>query len=169
MDRDHGIIQGFFGVIQYTLTGGATDADWTPVRPTDNWYAGPFTYLPDGRAWMTGYDNFRSHDFGQTWAPIADADPLFDGPNSIRPSGHGFIGSGTISPNVEGWVNRTEDGGDFVEPAPADDAVPIRALLTLNEKQAWAVGGNVYSNVGGVWSTSDAATRGRMTSTPSPS
>jgi photosystem II stability/assembly factor-like uncharacterized protein len=155
-DPNHGIIQGWGGGIWYTTNGGRIAADWTFTAPTNNWWLGPFTFLPDGRAWMTGYDNFRSLNFGASWTPIADADPLFDGPNSILPNGKGLIGGGTISPSVSGWVYATTNGGDSWTPAPVlTTPYPVRALWRFSDQRAWAVGGNVYSNVGGIWGTED--------------
>jgi photosystem II stability/assembly factor-like uncharacterized protein len=155
-DADRGVIQGSVGVIFHTTNGGRTADDWTAAQPTNNWWNGTFTFLNDGRVWMTGYDNFRSPDGGATWNRIADADPLFDGPNGIRPSGHGFIGGGTISPDVSGWVYQTEDGGDSWTPDPVlTTPYPIRGILCHGERRGWAVGGNYFSGVGGIWGTRD--------------
>jgi len=155
-DADRGVIQGWGGGIWYTTNGGRTAADWTFVAPTNNWWAGTFTFLPDGRVWMTGYDNFRSTDGGANWAPIADADPLFDGPNGMLASGKGLIGGGTISPTVSGWIYSTTDGGDSWSPAPVSTPpYPVRALFWLGEDRAWAACGNYYSSVGGIWGSTD--------------
>ena len=154
-DPARGVIQAFIGV-HYTTTGGRTAADWHFVRPGDNWFQGPFTFLPDNRVWMTGYDNFRSTDGGATWQPIADANPLFDGASDILPSGLGFIGGGTISPAVSGWVYSTVNGGDSWSPQPVlQTPYPARAVLRLDESRAWTVGGNYFSSVGGIWGTTD--------------
>lgn len=157
-DSSRGIIQAAIG-IYYTTTGGRTAADWHFVEPTNNWFLGPFTFLPDGRAWMTGYDNFRSADNGAMWSPLPHASPVFDGPNSILPDGRGFIGGGSISPDVAGWVYSTETSGTTWSSMPvAQPPYPVRALLRLDARHAWAVGGNYFSSVGGIWSTSDGGT-----------
>lgn len=155
-DADRGVIQGSVGVIFHTTNGGRTADDWSISQPTDNWWQGTFTFLKDGRAWMTGYDNFRSPDGGASWTRIADADPLFDGANGIRPSGRGYIGGGTISPSVRGWVYQTADGGDSWTHDPVlSTPYPIRGILCLDDRRAWAVGGNYFSGVGGIWGTTD--------------
>ena len=154
VDANRGVIQGWGGGTFYTTTGGRTAGDWIFTQPTDNWWAGTFTFLSDGRVWMTGYDNFRSLDGGATWAPIADADPLFDGPNAVLANGKGFIGGGTISPTVSGWLYATTNGGDAWTPTPVlTTPYPIRTILRLSDERAWAAGGNYYSGVGGIWGT----------------
>ncbi len=158
VDASRGVIQGWGGGTFYTTTGGRNAGDWIFTAPTNNWWAGTFTFLADGRVWMTGYDNFRSLDGGATWTPIADADPLFDGPNGILADGKGFIGGGSISPTVAGWLYGTTNGGDSWSPRILTTPYPVRAILCLDDNRAWAAGGNYYSNVGGIWGTEDGGT-----------
>jgi hypothetical protein len=151
-----GVIQGFSGQVFSTVTGGRTAGDWSVATPSQNWYQGSFTVLADGRAWIGGYDNVGTTDFGQHWSMIADADPLFDGAINVRPSGFGLIGGGTISPTVSGWVYRTSNGGASWGPGRVlNTTYPVRAVMTLSDRRGWAAGGNVYSNVGGIWGTTD--------------
>ena len=158
-DANHGMIQGFGGGVWYTTTGGRTTADWHFTQPTVNWWQGTFTLLPDGRAWMTGYDDWRSTNFGAAWTQIPNADPVFDGPNHFLPDGHGFIGGGSISPAVAGWLYASTNGGDSWTSSPVlSAAYPVRAILRSTDLRGWAVGGNVYTNVGGVWGTTDGGT-----------
>jgi photosystem II stability/assembly factor-like uncharacterized protein len=155
VDANRGVIQGWGGGTFYTTTGGRNASDWIFTAPTDNWWAGTFTFLPDGRVWMTGYDNFRSLDGGATWTRIADADPTFDGPNGVLADGKGYIGGGSISPTVAGWLYATTNGGDSWSSRILTTPYPVRAILCLDDNRAWAAGGNVYSNVGGIWGTED--------------
>jgi hypothetical protein len=105
---------------------------------------------------MSGYDFEFSADATAHWTSFAGTNAIFDGPNSIHQNGLGFTGGGSISPTVAGWVYATANGGNTWTSAPVlSTAYPIRALLTLDTQRAWAVGGNVYSNVGGIWGTSD--------------
>lgn len=157
-DRDRGVIQAQTAGVWYTTTGGRTAADWNFVQPINTWWSGSFTFLADGRVWLSGHDNFRSLDGGASWTPIADADPVFDGPNGMLPDGRGLIGGGSISPTVAGWLYSTEDGGDSWTPSPIlTTPYPIRGIHWLNGERAWVVGGNFYSNpqVGGIWGTQD--------------
>jgi photosystem II stability/assembly factor-like uncharacterized protein len=154
-DAQHGVIQCAIGT-HHTSTGGRTPADWTFNEPTNNWFLGPFTFLPDLRVWMTGYDNFRSIDGGATWTPLPRANSLFDGPSAFTASDRGFIGGGSISPTVAGWLYSSANGGSSWSSQPIlQPPYPIRAILMLDDQRAWAVGGNYYSNVGGIWGTTD--------------
>jgi hypothetical protein len=153
-DANRGVVQSFSGGIFYTTNGGRAAGDWTFVQASQNWWNGTFTFLDDGRVWMTGYDNYRSPNGGATWDVIADADPVFDGPNGMLPDGTGFVGGGSISPEVAGWLYATSDGGDSWSPSPVlTTEYPIRGIYCLDENRAWAVGGNVYTSVGGIWGT----------------
>jgi hypothetical protein len=154
-DANHGVIQMAIGT-EHTSNGGLATTDWTFNEPTNNWFLGPSTFLSDLRVWMTGYDNFRSPDGGATWTPLPRADPTFDGPSGFVASGHGFIGGGSISPTVAGWMYSSENGGNWWSTQRVlQPAYPIRAILVQDGQRAWAVGGNYYSNVGGIWGTTD--------------
>jgi len=154
-DAGHGVIQAAIGT-HHTVNGGRTAADWTFNEPTNNWFLGPFTFLPDLRVWMTGYDNFRSPDGGVTWHALPRANPLFDGPSAFTADNAGFIGGGSISPSVAGWLYSSSNGGDSWSPQPIlQPPYPVRAILKLDSARAWAVGGNYYSGVGGIWGTTD--------------
>jgi photosystem II stability/assembly factor-like uncharacterized protein len=64
---------------------------------------------------------------------------------------YGWVGGGEISPNVEGWVHVTANGGKTWSARTLDDPWPIRELLFLSTKSGWAAGGNVYTGVGGIY------------------
>jgi len=46
VDANRGVIQGWGGGVFYTTTGGRTAGDWLFSWPTQNWWQGPFTFLP---------------------------------------------------------------------------------------------------------------------------
>jgi photosystem II stability/assembly factor-like uncharacterized protein len=155
-DDNFGVVQGFSGQVFVTTNGGRTANDWTVSNPSENWYLGSFTVLPDGRIWISGYDTVYSDDFGQEWSFLPDADPLFDGPIAVRPGGTGLIGGGSIAPEVAGWVYGTDDGGQSWTPERVlETPYPVRALMFLDDRRAWAAGGNLYTNAGGIWGTED--------------
>jgi len=157
IDANHGIVENSWsGGVDYTSNGGRNPGDWTFSQPSPNWYNGTFTYLADGRVWMSGYDFEFSANSTASWTSFSGTSAIFDGPNSIHQNGIGFTGGGEISPSVAGWVYKTANGGNSWTSSPVlSTPFPIRALLTLDTQRAWAVGGNVYSNVGGIYGTSD--------------
>ena len=153
-DANHGIIQMAIGTM-HTTNGGRTVGDWTFVAPTNNWFLGPSTFLPDLRVWMTGYDNFRSPNGGISWTPLPRANPTFDGPHGFLPDNRGYIGGGSISPTVAGWLYNSNNGGDSWSTGPILlPPYPVRAVH-IQDDRAWVVGGNHFSAVGGIWSTPD--------------
>jgi hypothetical protein len=155
-DRNHGVIQGLFGQVQATSTGGAAAGDWTASTPSQNWFEGTFTTLPGGLVYIGGYDNVRSSNHGFNWTPLTDADPLFDGPISMLASGRGFIGGGTISPTVTGWMYGTmNEGVNWTPNRVLETPYPIRTIRQLDSSVAFAAGGNVFGGVGGIWGTSN--------------
>jgi photosystem II stability/assembly factor-like uncharacterized protein len=157
IDANHGIVENSWsGGVDFTSNGGRNPGDWTFSQPSPNWYNGTFTYLADGRVWMSGYDFEFSASSTASWTSFSGTSAVFDGPNSIHQNGIGFTGGGEISPSVAGWVYKTANGGNSWTSSPVlSTPFPIRALFTLDTERAWAVGGNVYSNVGGIYGTSD--------------
>src|SRR5213078_840232 len=73
-------------------------------------------------------------------------DSVFDGAVDFVNHRYGWVGGGEISPNVEGWVHRTTDGGTTWSG---------RNLDFLGSKVGWAAGGNIYSGVGGMYFSTD--------------
>jgi photosystem II stability/assembly factor-like uncharacterized protein len=65
------------------------------------------------------------------------------------------VGGGEISPNVEGWVHTTTNGGKTWSARTLDGPWPIREILFLTSKIGWATGGNVYTGVGGMYYSGD--------------
>ena len=92
-----------------------------------------------------------SSDDGAQWTCRPSIDSVFDGPVFFANDKAGWVGGGEISPNVEGWVHRTTDGGKTWSGRTLDDPWPIREILFLTPKIGWAAGGNIYSKVGGMY------------------
>src|SRR5206468_83576 len=96
LDTSNGIVENSWsGGVDHTTTGGRTQADWTFSQPSPNWYLGTFTFLQDGRVWMSGYDFVFSPDATAHWSTYSGTSAIFDGPNSIHQNGIGFTGGGT--------------------------------------------------------------------------
>jgi photosystem II stability/assembly factor-like uncharacterized protein len=159
VDDSNGIaMASWSGGNHATATGGQTASDWSFVQsdPSQSWFQGNFTFWPDGNVWVSGINFCHSPDYGQNWDCRHSIDPIFDGGGvSFPDADHGWVGGGSISPEVRGWVHRTVDGGQTWSERILDAPFPIRSVLFLNENIGFAVGGNVYSGVGGIYSTMD--------------
>jgi hypothetical protein len=142
---------------QFTTTGGGTSSDWTTVVPDPNggWFGADFAFLPDLSAYLSGITECASRDGGATWACGPSVDAVFDGAVAFVDHRNGWVAGGEISPNVEGWVHRTTDGGRTWSDRTLDSPWPIRQLEFLSTTIGWAAGGNVYSGVGGMYLTRD--------------
>jgi photosystem II stability/assembly factor-like uncharacterized protein len=157
-DSLHGIISaGWNGGIWRTENGGTNPADWSYVQvdPARGWYEGNFCYHADGHCWLTGISFCSSADNGVNWNVQHSADPVFDGGVWFPDTLHGWTGGGQISSPVSGWVHRTTDGGATWSDRLIETPEPIRAVLFLNETLGFAVGGNHYSGIGAIYSTTD--------------
>jgi photosystem II stability/assembly factor-like uncharacterized protein len=141
----------------YTADGGATAADWTDVIPDPNggWFGDQFSMLPNLRTRASGITYCDSSNGGANWTCGPSVDPVFDGPTFFRDDNAGWVGGGEISPNVEGWVHRTTDGGQTWSDRTLDIGWPIREIYFLNSSIGWAAGGNIYSNAGGIYYSND--------------
>jgi photosystem II stability/assembly factor-like uncharacterized protein len=153
MDLDDGATNSAY----YTLDGGATAADWTAVddNPDGGWFGLEFSLLFNGHARASGINFCFSPDNGATWTCGPSVDPVFDGPVFFQADSYGWVGGGEISPNVEGWVHRTTNGGQNWSGRTLDIGWPIREIFFLNAQIGWAAGGNVYTGVGGMYFSSD--------------
>jgi photosystem II stability/assembly factor-like uncharacterized protein len=144
---------------QYTSNGGGTSQDWTTVVPDQNggWFGADFTFLPDLSAYISGITECFSPpgDGGATWRCRPSVDSVFDGAVEFVNHRYGWVGGGEISPNVEGWVHRTTNGGNTWSGRTLDAPWPIRDLHFLGPNVGWAAGGNVFSGVGGMYLTTD--------------
>jgi hypothetical protein len=137
----------------YTTDGGAQASDWTEVvpDPSGGWFGNQFSLLKNLHARASGITYCDSPDAGANWTCGPAIDSVFDGPVFFANDKSGWVGGGEISPNVEGWVHRTTDGGKTWSARTLDDPWPIREIRFLTPKIGWAAGGNVYSKVGGMY------------------
>jgi|SRR5579863_1187940 hypothetical protein len=141
----------------YTTDGGLSATDWTSVVPDPNggWFGNQFSLLPNQHARASGITYCTSLNLGAAWTCGPSIDSVFDGPTFFMNDNVGWVGGGEISPNVEGWVHRTTDGGNTWSGRTLDIGWPIREILFLTPNAGWAVGGNVYSGVGGMYFSTD--------------
>jgi len=131
--------------------------DWTQVTPDPNggWFGFQFTLLKDDSAYASGITFCKSNDTGATWTCGPPADAVFDGPTQFVSDSVGWTGGGEISPQVEGWLHRTTDGGATWSGRVLNTSWPIRQIAFLDKKTGWAAGGDIYSGVGGIYFSSN--------------
>jgi photosystem II stability/assembly factor-like uncharacterized protein len=143
----------------YTTNGGHTGADWTPVvpdpSPQGGWFGNQFSLLSNLKARLAGITYCTSPDGGATWGCRPSIDPVFDGPVFFATDQAGWVGGGSISPTVEGWLHRTTDGGTTWSGRVLSSPWPIREIRFLDTQVGWAAGGDLYSGVGGIYFSSD--------------
>ena len=139
----------------YTTNGGQTADDWTQVTPdpVGGWFGNQFSFLPSLRARASGITYCDSTNGGATWGCRPSIDEVFDGPTFFLDDTSGWVGGGSISPEVRGWVHRTTDGGVTWSERLLDAPWPIRSLLFLTPEIGWAAGGN--GGVGGIYFSDD--------------
>ena len=137
-DAQHGLVLDLINldgpsVAHYTTNGGQTATDWTTVvlDPDGGWFGNQFSFLTDLKAWASGITYCPSPDGGASWNCRESVDDVFDGPTFFHDDQFGWVGGGSISPTVEGWVHRTADGGQtWSGPDPAgalaDPRDPLR-------------------------------------------
>jgi photosystem II stability/assembly factor-like uncharacterized protein len=157
-DRDHALMAGILGsAVWSTKSGGETEDEWTYANPDpeQGWIGNQITLLPSQRAYISGVKYCTSDDGGVAWGCQASVDPVFDGATSFVDEQHGWVGAGSISPDVEGWIHRTTDGGATWSDRVLDGPWPIRHIEPINDEIVWAGGGNVYSGVGGLYYSAD--------------
>ncbi len=161
-NRNHGLIMDLIGgssgnAAQFTTDGGAGVNDWTSVvdNTDGGWFGLQFSLLSNLHARASGINFCDSANGGQQWTCGPSVDSVFDGPTSFLNDKDGWVGGGEISPNVEGWVHVTTDGGKTWSGRTLDGPWPIRQFLFVTAKRGWATGGNLYTNVGGMYYTSD--------------
>jgi len=145
----------------YTSDGGATAADWTFVVPdmAGGWFSSQFSLLDEGpnptHVRVSGITYCESATGGASWSCRPSIDSVFDGPVFFTNDQDGWVGGGEISPNVEGWIHRTTDGGVTWSGRVLDGGLPIRELRFITPLTGFAAGGNIYTNIGGIYFTSD--------------
>lgn len=151
------LVDGAQNSAYYTTDGGATNNDWSQVfsNPDGGWFGLEYSLLSNLHARASGINYCTSPDGGATWNCGPSIDSVFDGPVFFADDKAGWVGGGEISPNVEGWVHRTTDGGKTWSGRTLDIGWPIREIFFLSPKIGWAAGGNIYSGVGGMYFSSD--------------
>jgi photosystem II stability/assembly factor-like uncharacterized protein len=97
----------------------------------------------------------HSWDFGQTWVSLAKASSVFDGAIAIDANGFGFTASGSIAPQLTGWLYRTTNGGGSWTGPWLAPPYPLRDVALVDSGRAFAAGGDTFSKVGGIWATTD--------------
>jgi len=140
----------------YMVNGIGPNAQWTtvPIPQAIGWFAqGRFTYR-SSFVFLSGIQDCWSVS-GKNYTCYSDGDADGDGGNSFVNDTLGYVGGGTIAPTVSGWVRKTLDGGKTWSPRLLNAPFPIRSVVFLNETFGFAVGGNYFSKVGGVFITTD--------------
>lgn len=159
-NQDTGIVfNSFSGGCWYTSNGGKDSESWTyiNINPDLGWIAGNIDAQPSGQVYATGIHFAASSGFGITWASNPSADNVFDGGIDFLDDNnlYGWTGGGQISAPVSGWIHRTTDGGLDWGPRLETFPYPIRAVKFFNETTGLAIGGNLYGEEGGIYSSPD--------------
>jgi photosystem II stability/assembly factor-like uncharacterized protein len=161
-DDQHGLVMDLINldgpsVGHYTTNGGQTAADWTTVvlDPAGGWFGNQFSLLPNLHARASGITYCDSPDGGGSWNCGASVDEVFDGPTFFHDDLFGWVGGGSISPTVEGWLHRTADGGQTWSGRTLQAPWPIREIRFVTSNLGWAAGGNIYSGGGGLYFSGD--------------
>ncbi len=153
------VINSFTGGCWYTLNGGKEVDSWTyvTVNPDLAWFSGNIDAQASGQVYATGIHFAQSTNYGLDWVSGPSADVVFDGGVDFLDDNNlfGWTGGGQISAPVSGWVCRTMDGGQSWSPRLKTFDYPIRAVHFLDESGGWAIGGNLYDEAGGIYSTND--------------
>ena len=160
---DTGIVMAeFSGGVHYTTNGGKDTLAWNYVQVNSDlgWFAGNIDAQASGHVFATGIHFARSANYGFGWMSGPSADNVFDGGVDVLDDDtlKGWTGGGQISQPVSGWVHRTTDGGATWSPRLHDFPYPIRAVKFFNDTLGFAIGGDLYQEEGGIYSTTDAGT-----------
>lgn len=166
LDRVHFFNQNT-GIVMNALSGGCF-VTTTGGRDTNSWsyvtinndlarFAGNIDVQSNGTVFATGIHFAKSTDFGSSWVSGSSADNVFDGGVDFLDinNQYGWTGGGSISPAVEGWTHRTTDGGISWGTRQMTFPYPIRGVYFYNQNTGFAIGGNLYSESGGINSTSN--------------
>ncbi len=142
---------------EYATDGGATLSDWSSsvANPDGGWFGPQFSFLNNLHARASGINFCTSLTGGSEWSCGPSVDSVFDGPVFFLNDKFGVVGGGEISPNVEGWLHVTTNGGTTWSARTLDGPWPIRSIVFLSNKIGWAGGGNVYTDVGGMYFSTD--------------
>ena len=125
------------------------------LDPAGGWFGNQFSLLPSLEARASGITYCPSPDGGASWNCSESVDDVFDGPTFFHDDQSGWVGGGSISPTVEGWVHRTADGGETWSGRTLQAPWPIREIRFVTSNLGWAAGGNIYSGAGGLYFSGD--------------
>jgi photosystem II stability/assembly factor-like uncharacterized protein len=161
-DRQHGLVMDLLSLgkpnaAHYTTNGGQTAADWTEVTvdPKGGWFGSQFSFLPSLQARASGISYCNSGNGGASFSCRPSVDKVFDGPTFFLDDRYGWVGGGSISPTVEGWMHRTTDGGGTWSDRTLAARWPIREIHFVTKQVGWAAGGNIFSGGGGIYFSKD--------------
>ena len=160
-DQNRGVVSNeFSGGIYYTTNGGRDSSTWHYVIVNSDlgWFAGNLDADANGTIFTTGIHFAESTNYGLNWTSGSPADGTFDGgvdfiDNNLM---KGLTGGGSISPSVTGWVHRTTDGGSTWSARLNTFSYPIRSVKYFSDTLMLAFGGNVNSEVGGIYSSNNS-------------
>lgn len=136
-----------------TSNGGASATDWSLVTadPGEDWFLNEFSALPNGHVRASGISYCESVNIETPWSCKPSIDPVFDGETFFFDDNHGWVSGGSISPTVEGWLHRTDDGGHTWSDRTLSSPWPIREIRFATANLGWAMGGDYGSGVGGIY------------------
>lgn len=162
-DSNRGIVfASFSGGCFYTTNGGKDTSSWhfVQINSDQAWFAGNVDAQSSGNVYTAGIHFSKSTNFGLNWTSGPSADGTFDGGVDFLDYNinFGWTGGGQISSPVSGWVHRTTDGGQTWSARLNTFSYPIRGVRFFNQNSGFVYGGNVFQDVGGIFSTSDAGT-----------
>lgn len=160
-DQNKGIVSNeFSGGVYYTTNGGRDSASWHYVQVNSDlgWFAGNVDADVNGTIFTTGIHFAQSTNFGLNWTSGPSADGTFDGGVDFMDNNlmKGLTGGGSISPSVTGWIHRTTDGGSTWSARLFTFSYPIRSVKYFSDTLMLAFGGNVNSEAGGIYSSSNS-------------
>lgn len=158
-DKQHGIVANSLGGgFWYTTNGGGNWNSWHFVKADPaGWMSGHINFFDDGNIFAGGISQLRSSDFGHTWSAKPHIDEIFDGGvDFMSDYMHGLSAGGSISPDVAGWIHKTENGGLSWSPRLNTFNYPIRSTKIFDDHNFLIMGGAVLGNMGGIYSSSDA-------------
>ncbi len=153
------VFAGLSGAVHYTTTGGKDSTSWNYVQVNQDmgWFAGNYDFQSTGNIYATGIHLAKSTNSGVNWVSGPSADGVFDGGIDFLDENnlYGWTGGGQISSPVSGWMHRTTDGGLTWGSRLFDFPYPIRAVKFYDTNLGLAVGGNLYQEAGGIYSTTN--------------
>lgn len=153
------VFAGLSGAIHYTTTGGKDSTSWNYIQVNSDlaWFAGNYDFQNTGNIYATGIHLAKSTNYGVNWVSGPSADNVFDGGIDFLDNNnlYGWTGGGQISSPVSGWMHRTTDGGQSWGNRLFDFPYPIRAVKFYDTNLGLALGGNLYQEAGGIYSTTN--------------